>query len=116
MKKPYRYFTEEFKRNLIGQVDGGAITQAQASRENSLSPSLLDRWRRQIHDGSLRARPTANEKRLERELEQYKKKVGELTIQIDLLKKISEFSASMRRSNGYVVTGKSTVVSGKPAK
>jgi transposase-like protein len=116
MKKPYRYFEEEFKRNLITQIDGGAITKAQAARENALSPSLIDRWRRQIHEGTLKARPTVREKQLERELDQYKKKVGELTVQVDLLKKINEYSASLRKSNGYVVTGQTTAVSGKLAK
>jgi transposase len=114
--KKYRTFTEEFKRSLIAQVDSGAVTKTAAARENNLSPSLLDRWQRQIHDGSFRHRPTVREKQLERELDRYKKKVGELTVQVDLLKKISDFSASMRRSNGYVVTGGNTAASGRPAK
>jgi len=114
--KKYRHFDEEFKRDLISQIDSGALTASQACREHNLSASLVDRWKRQIHDGTLHTRPSAREKRLERELEQYKKKVGEQAVQIDLLKKIKEFSASMRKSNGYVVTGKPTAPSGKGAK
>jgi len=59
---------------------------------------LLDRWQKQIHEGTLRSRPSAREKQLERELDLYKKKVGELSVQVDLLKKL----------NGYVVTGKAS--------
>lgn len=114
--KKYRTFSEEFKRSLIAQIDSGAVTKTTAARENNLSPSLLDRWQRQIHEGSLRHRPTAREKQLERELDRYKRKVGELTVQIDLLKKINDYSASLRRSNGYVVTGGNTAASGRPVK
>ncbi|MEI6127143.1 MAG: hypothetical protein WCQ99_11385, partial [Pseudomonadota bacterium] len=56
--------------------------------------------------------PTAHERQLERELDRYKKKVGELTIQNKLLKKLNGTCASMRRSNGYIVTGKTTDQSG----
>jgi len=45
---------------------------------------------------------------LERELDRYKKKVGELVIQNELLKKLNETCASTKRSNGYVVTGSTT--------
>lgn len=111
--KKYRHFGEEFKRDLIAQIDGGALTKGQAAREHHLSASLIDRWRRQIHEGTLCSRPSAREKQLERELETYKKKVGEQSVQIDLLKKLLDSSASMRRSNGLVVTGKPSAPSGK---
>lgn len=114
--KKYRHFDEEFKRDLVARIDSGTLTASQACREHNLSPSLVDRWKRQIHEGTLRSKPSAREKQLERELEQYKKKVGELSMQVDLLKKIKEFSASMRKSNGYVVTGKPTAPSRKGAK
>lgn len=114
--KKYRSFDEEFKRDLVAQIDSGAITKAQAAREHNLSSTLIDRWQRQIHDGSLRSRPSLREKQLERELETYKKKVGELSVQVDLLKKVKEASASMRKSNGCVVTGKTSAPSGKVSK
>ncbi|MEE8431543.1 MAG: transposase [Candidatus Desulfatibia sp.] len=114
--KKYRHFDEDFKREVVFRIDSGVMTKAQASREYNLSSSLIDRWQKQIHDGSMRSSPSAREKQLERELEMYKKKVGELSMQVDLLKKLKEFSASMRRLNGYVVTGKLAGQSGKDAK
>lgn len=106
--KKYRRFSEEFKRTLIAQIDSGAISKAAAAREHALSPSLLDRWQQQIHTGTLQTRPSARERQLERELDRYKKKVGELVIQNELLKKLNETCASTKRSNGYVVTGSTT--------
>jgi transposase-like protein len=103
--KKYRQFSEEFKRSLIAQIESGAISKTAAAREHEISPSLIDRWQQKTHDGTLQSRPTARERQLERELDQYKKKVGELTLQNELLKKLNETCASMRRSSGYVVTG-----------
>jgi len=114
--KKYRQYTEEFKRSLIAQIDSGAISKSSAARENNISPSLIDRWRQQIHEGTMQSRPTARERQMERELDRYKKKVGELTIQNELLKKLNETYASTRRSNGYVVTGGSTDQSKRGAK
>ncbi|MCD4812698.1 hypothetical protein K8S19_03275 [bacterium] len=116
MKKQYRHFEEDFKRNLIVRIDSGGLTKSQAAREHNLAGSVIDRWQRQIHDGSMRVHPTVNEKKMMHELDMYKKKVGELSLQIDLLKKLNETSASMRRSSGYVVTGGNTERSGKDAK
>jgi transposase-like protein len=114
--KKYRQYTEEFKRSLIVQIDSGAISKSSAACENDISPSLIDRWRQQIHEGTMQSRPTARERQLERELDRYKKKVGELTIQNELLKKLNETYASTRRSNGYVVTGSTTGQSKRGAK
>ena len=114
--KKYRQYTEEFKRSLIAQIDSGAISKASASRENNISPSLIERWQQQIHEGRMQSRPTVRERQLERELDRYKKKVGELTIQNDLLKKLNETYSFTRRSNGYVVTGSTTDQSKRGAK
>jgi transposase-like protein len=102
--KKNRTYTNDFKRGLISQIESGEITLAAAARNHDISPSLIDYWRKRIHSGTLQERPTALEKQQARELEQYKKKVGELTLQIDLLKKINENSAFLRRRDSSVVT------------
>ena len=106
--KKYRQFTEEFKRNLVERIDTGELTKAAAARENNLSPTLLDRWREQIHEGTMVPRISLREKQLEKELDKYKKKVGEMSLQIDLLKKLREVYPSTKRPVGYIITGKNT--------
>jgi transposase-like protein len=103
--KKYRTFTEDFKRTLVYRIDSSQITKAEAARENDLSSSLIDRWCKQIHEGALRHHPSKRERQLEKELDQYKKKVGELTMMNELLKKIPEHLAQMRKSDGCVITG-----------
>jgi transposase-like protein len=113
--KKYRSFTEDFKRTIVFRIDSGQITKAAAARENDLAPSLVDRWCRQVHTGALIHHPTKRERQLEKELDQYKKKVGELTMQNEALKKIPEFLASLRKSDGCVVTGLNTAPSKRGA-
>jgi len=114
MGKRQRRFTNQFKRNLVDQIEAGLISQTQAARQHSISPSLISRWRHQIQDGTLIDRPTAREKALEKELERYKKKVGELTLANDLLKKIQEKKRRLRLLNESVVSPRTLDPSKKP--
>ena len=116
MGKKYRTYSYQFKKELVEQIDAGVISQGQAARENDISPSLITRWMTQVHEGSLIEKPTAREKKLERELEHYKKKVGELTVLADYLKKIAECSQRMKRLNSCVVTQKTLDRSKEPVK
>jgi transposase-like protein len=106
--KKYRHFPLEFKQRIVQEVESGFRTKAAIARDEKVSCSLIDRWRKQIREGTLIDHPTARERQLEKELDRYKKKVGELTLENDLLKKIDEYCRTMKRSNGFVVTGLNT--------
>ena len=108
--KKYRNYTDEFKNELIAEIDSGHITVAQAARDHNISPSLIDRWRLQLHEGTMIPRKTKHEKELEKELERYKIKVAELTLANDLLKKAKN-STYVKKCNGYVATLKNSVQS-----
>lgn len=106
--KKYRYFPLEYKQRIVQEIEGGLRSKATVSREEHLACSLIDRWQKQIREGTLIDHPSTRERQLERELDRYKKKVGELTLENELLKKIDEYSRQMKRSNGFVVTGLNT--------
>jgi len=114
--KKYRTFSAAFKQQLVEQIESGAISGAQAAREHQLSSSLIDRWRHRYAEGRLVEKPSLQEKALERELERYKKKVAELVLENDLLKKLKASSRATRESNGSVVTIKNWDRSGGPVK
>jgi transposase-like protein len=116
MGKKQRHFDTVFKRRLVAEIESGERSQAQVAREEHISPSLLQRWRNQVGSGTLVDRPTARERALEKELERYKKKLGELTMELELEKKLRETSRHLRRSNGCVVTGLSTAPFAKDAR
>lgn len=106
--KKYRYFTLEYKQRIVQEIESGLRTKAAIAREEHLSSSLIDRWQKQVHEGTMVDHPSARERQLMRENDWYKKKVAEQAMEIDLLKKIDEYSARMRRSNGFIVTGLNT--------
>lgn len=116
MGKKQRHFDSEFKRRIVAEIETGERTQSQVAREEHISPSLLQRWRDQVSEGALIDRPSARERALEKELERYKKKVGELTMELELEKKLHLISRQAKRSNGCVVTGMSMDRSGKDAR
>jgi transposase-like protein len=113
--KKYRVFSEDFKRVVVTRIGSGEISKAQAAREYDLASSLVDRWCKQVQDGTLRHHPTSRERQLEKELDRYKKKVGEMTMMIEHLKKIPEQMAQLRKSDGLIVTGGNTAPSKRGA-
>jgi len=82
-----RRFTREFKLGVLREVDAGKSV-AQAGREHQVHPTQLGKWRRELRRYGERAfagngRAYTDEARLA-ELE---RKVGQLTMENDLLKK-----------------------------
>jgi transposase-like protein len=111
--KKYRHFPLEYKQRIVHAIESGLRSRAEVVRTEKIASSLIDRWIQQMQEGTLLDHPSARERQLEKELERYKKKVGELTLENDLLKKIDEYSRRLRKSNGYVVTGRNTAESRK---
>ena len=87
MGRTRRKFTREFKVSVVREVEAGK-TVVQASREHQVHPTQIDQWRRDLrrygerafagngHAYSDEARTAALER-----------KVGQLTMENDLLKK-----------------------------
>ena len=113
--KKYRNYSDEFKQELIMQIDSGRITVAEAAREHDIAPSLIDRWRKQIHEGTMRPKKSKREKELEKELEKYKIKVAELTLANDFLKKFNEEQRT-KKSIGLIITPRKSAQSEERAK
>jgi len=107
--KKYRHHSLEYKQKIIAEIESGQRSKSVIAREENISPSLIERWYNQSQQGTLREHPSKHEKQLDRELDRYKKKVGELTLEIDLLKKIADRSVLMRKSSSSVVTEKNVV-------
>src|SRR5215510_15048442 len=85
--KHRRQFTREFKLQVLAEITAGK-SLAQAAREHQLSPTLINRWQKQLRQYPKQAfsgngRAYTDEARLA-ELERM---VGRLTMENDLLKK-----------------------------
>ncbi len=87
MASTRRKFSKEFKLRVLREVEAGK-TVAQAGREHQVHPTQIDQWRRQRRQYGDRAfaangRAYTEEARVA-ELE---RKIGQLTMENDLLKK-----------------------------
>ena len=78
----------------------------QAARTHQLSPSLIDRWRKQFREDKLVDRPSNRERQLETENEKLKAKIGDLVMQNDQLKKLHDYAQRLRSADTSVITGK----------
>ena len=106
MGKDRRKFEVAFKRQLVEQIEAGALTSMQAARTHQISPSVIDRWRRQYREQKLVDRPSNRERQLETENEKLKAKIGELVMQNDQLKKLQDYAQRLRNADTSVITAK----------
>jgi transposase len=105
-KRERRKFSMGFKQQVVAEIASGLVTTAQAARKYEISASVIDRWRGQQQDGQLVERPTTEGKALQAENERLKAKIGELTMQIDLLKKLDAYAQRQRNERTSVITAK----------
>ena len=106
MGKTRRKFTVGFKQQVIQEIESGLVTVAQAARKYEISQGVIDRWRWKSRDGKLVEKPSSDEMAVRAENERLKAKVGELTMQIDLLKKLEAYAQQKRKEDTSVITGR----------
>lgn len=116
MGKIRRRFDVQFKTRVCEAVRSGMMPVAEACREYQLSRTVVDRWLEAFDAGTLGARSSTRERELERENEKLKAKVGELTMQIDILKKIEDWKRRERSVASSIITSENLALFQRPAK
>lgn len=106
MGRNRRSFTIGFKEQIVAEVKSGVLTVNGASRKYELSYSTVERWIQRFNEGKLSGKAAAEDVMLRAENERLKAKVGELTMQIDLLKKFDTWVQQRRSENTSVITGR----------
>jgi len=104
MGKIKRKFDVEFKIRLCQAIEGGMTTVADACREYQLQKNLIEGWLAKYVSGDLEAQSATRLRALEKENEKLKAKVGELTLQVDVLKKIDEWKRRQKSVSSAVIT------------
>ena len=107
----YRTYTIEFKRRVAEEHLSGGAALSELARRHDISRELLRTWARKYEAGELAGgRPVTPDRRAyEAKIAGLERKVGQLTMELDLLKR---GLASARRARG----APSSVVSGpRPA-
>lgn len=97
MSRTRRHFTSKFKSDLVIELLKGEKDLNTLAADNKLQPNLLRNWKKDFLDKASIVFDDKREDNLKeklaserREKAQYAKKVGQLTMQVDWLKKKSE--------------------------
>lgn len=106
MGRTRRSFTIGFKQQVVAEIKGGQLTINAASRKYDLSYSTVERWVDRYDKGNLTGKPDINELALRSENERLKAKIGELTMEIDFLKKFQSWSQQRKSADTSVITEK----------
>ncbi len=96
-----RQFPREFKLQVLQEADSGKSV-SQLAREHQVHPTLIHRWRQQLRRQGDRAFP-GNGKAVsdEARIAVLERKVGQLTMENDLLKKVlSRLEENPRSARG----------------
>lgn len=104
---PNRRFSWQFRVQLCSDIRSGVITRSEAQRKHRLSGQVMTLWLGQFDRGELSqevAEPTLEDER-ELTIAALQRKVGELTMQIDLLKKTPRLASVRSNDPSLIITG-----------
>lgn len=114
---PYRRFTWQFKVQLCSDIRSGVIGRSEAQRKHRLSGNLLTLWLGQFDRGELSQEEVEASQvdELETTIAALQRKVGELTMQVDLLKKTPRPARAPSGEPSSIITGPPVVRSEEDA-
>ena len=97
MSRKRRNFSAKFKSDLVIELLQGGKDLNTLATENNIQPNLLRKWKREFLNNASAVFDDKREENLKEKLveerkekAEYAKKVGQLTMQVDWLKKKSE--------------------------
>jgi transposase-like protein len=106
MGKIRRKFDIQFKTQICLAIQSGTHKVTDICRDHQLQRPTVEGWLKSYATGVLTASPSPRERDLERENEKLKAKVGELTMTIDLLKKMENWKKQQRNASSSIITAK----------
>jgi transposase-like protein len=89
MTMSYKRYTKEFKQKVLREVDQGEGASLVA-RRYAVSRQLIYEWQQRQRDGTLQDTGVQRETQLVREVDDLQRKVGQLTMENEFLKKTLE--------------------------
>ena len=103
----YRTYTIEFKRRLVEEHLSGGVGLSELARRHDLSRELLRIWVRKYEAGEFASNgPGKTDRRVyEAKIAGLERKVGQLTMELDLLNKGLTSARRPRGASSSVVSG-----------
>jgi transposase-like protein len=116
MGKIRRKFDVQFKTQVCQAIQSGTHTIREICQDHQLQYPTVHSWLKKFSAGNLSAAPSSRERELERENEKLKAKVGELTMTIDVLKKMENWKNQLKNANSSIITSRNLAQYQPPAK
>lgn len=112
MAKQRKRHNFEFKQKVVDEYLLGVGTAQELGRKHGVHPISIYQWAKKFQEGTIKNGPTKRERELEKKLAMAERKVGQLIVERDLLKKLQEeISQRQKRSAGLRDTVKKPVES-----
>jgi transposase-like protein len=104
---PYRRHSPQFKLQLCTDIRNGKIGRREARRTYQISANLIQLWLSQYDRGELNVEEAAATtiSEYEAKIAALERKVGQLTMEIDLLKKTPRWRLETSSENCSIVSG-----------
>ncbi len=115
---PYRRHSTPFKLQLCQDIRAGVIGRRDAQRSHNISANLIQLWLTQFDRGELNGEEAEASVIVEYEarIAALERKVGQLTMELDLAKKTSRMRTAIGSERPYVISGPGPAPSGGGAK
>lgn len=120
-KVPYRRHSPEFKLQLCREIRSGELRRLEAQRKYKLSSALVHSWLTQFDRGDMEAGAIQGSDSVviaeyEAKIAELERKVGQLAMELDLVKKIQRLRPASGSENSSIVSGPRVAPSGGDAK
>ena len=97
----HKQYSPDFKFKVFVESLQGQKSQAQVCRENNVADELVSRWRQEFLERGSDIFSTARTRSAEQErIIELERLVGQLTLELNILKKASNLWVSPSRKNG----------------
>ncbi len=96
-------WTAKRRAALVMEILRGDTSVAEAARKHSLTVAEVEDWRERFLAGAenaLRSRPADEDGQKEREIKRIKQKVGELVMDLDIMKEATKGHPLLRQMHG----------------
>jgi len=113
MRRRKNIYTDEFRRGVVEELVTGPDSGLTIARKYGISSGLLSRWcKRYEEEGGYE--PEDDSRALKARVAELERKIGQLTMENDFLKKFAAFAKQQTNERLSIVTAK-TLASRKPA-
>ena len=102
-----RSFSSEFKKEVVEAIVSGQATGAEISREYSISPVVISKWKKDYKEGKFFENVNSTDiARLELKVRELERLVGELTMENRMLKKVRDLNSKKKKEDLSIITSR----------